>query len=132
MSITDATINEFINNNTLNIKDLSAGVKYHPQEELEEFDEETDISLNFTFEFKDVNYLFDAYFHINEDNSFNFFYNTKIGDKYHSRIFEDLESIDDLKDIFDEQIEELLWTNTEGGEDEDGEEEGEEDEEDDE
>ena len=122
MSLTIEMINDFILNNPHNISDLSEGIKYYSADLLEEYDEKegSDIPFNFTYNYRNKQiYKFDAYFRIYADNdTLLFVYNTKIDDKYYSRCFEDLNSLDELKDIFEEQIYELIAINS-GDEEED-------------
>ncbi len=130
MSLTNEKLNEFINNNPYKINDLSKGIKYYNADLLEDYNEKTDIPFNFTYNYKNKEkYQFDAYFRITDDETLKFVYNTKIDDIYHCREFEDLESLKDLKNIFKNQIYELIAVNSG---DEDEEEEDEEDEDDDE
>ena len=122
MSLTNEMLNEFINNNPQDINNLSKGIKYYNSDLLEDYNEDTDIPFNFTYNYKNKEeYQFDAYLRIDyEEDTMRFVYNTKIDDKYYCREFEDLESLDDLNDIFEEQIYELIAVNT-GDEEEDDE-----------
>jgi hypothetical protein len=103
-----------MNNNSF--YNLERGHKYHDVTELEDFNITTDIPISFNY--LDEKYLYDGYFRLTDDGCLRFKYCTKINDIFHTREFDDLETIDDLVDIIDNQFSELIWVNTEEGDDE--------------